>query len=1050
MTHRCSPPPLRRLSWVLGLCGAIVAVSPSAVRGEADDDYNVAVQFYKQERWDAAARSFRAFLKANSRHAQAPAARLYLGQSLVQQRKFSEARDVFREYVKLHAEAPEIALARFRVAECSYFLQEDRAALKELDDYLQRHAGHELARRARLYRGQTQLRLNDAAGAEQTLSDLVSQKPDQPMLAEAQYALARAAEVQGKTEAAVALFEQLAALKEGPFAADAQFRLATIAFGAEDWGRAAERFAAVARDFPQHRLAATAALNAGYAEYYQRHFAEAIAHFTSAADDPQQAALAGMWIGLTHKEAGDWTQAISAFRSVYEKEPQQPLAEKLLFHWADCELLRGQYAEARRLFVTVADQWPDGERGDDSLHLATGAALGAGDLSDATALLERFEKQYGTSSLRWREQVLGGRIELARGDALRAADPGDPAARQEYARAAERLARVVAESEVPATQLAARLQLARAYDRLGDNEQVITALEAVVAAFRAQPGGADLAEGLLLQAHALNAGGRHADAASVAQLYLDQPGATDAPAAWRELALAKAQLGDGPGTDAALDRLKEADVTGLQAAAAAYECAEAAYAARNWELAAGWFARAAAFDAAAGYKAAALSGLGYARYEAGQHDAAAEAFAELLRLTDGERRLLSNAAHMRGLSLQRAGRTDDAIAAYHAGLQTFAPADGQTVQGDDVEPVLNAYRCGKGAARLLREQGRIEDADAAYAAAYKALTALPTDKQAELDRLINEWALLSYENQRFERSDELFALLVEKCPESELSDDARLYLAESQFFSGKVEEAGAAFQALADDPKADDFVTHRASLLLLDIAADREEWDQLLEYAERFRKRYPQSEQRAYAQYRLGEAALQSDKLERAVAELSALAAEQDEPITTSEWYSSVYVLLAEAQFRAKDYEAVERTVAEFRQRFPASPLLYHADEILGRSYKQRAMLDKAREAFEKVKRSESGRRTQTAAKAQFHIAETFLIEKDYAAALAEYYKVYVNYPFPEWQAPALFQAGQCDESLGNSREATQTYETLVKEFSDSEFAERARQRIEELRKAGR
>jgi outer membrane protein assembly factor BamD (BamD/ComL family) len=237
-----------------------------------------------------------------------------------------------------------------------------------------------------------------------------------------------------------------------------------------------------------------------------------------------------------------------------------------------------------------------------------------------------------------------------------------------------------------------------------------------------------------------------------------------------------------------------------------------------------------------------------------------------------------------------------------------------------------------------------------------------------------------------------------------------------------------------------------AVLLLLDIAADRAQWDELLKWADEFLKQFPQSEQRAYAQYRAGEAALQSAKLDRAVAELAALAEQQDEKVTKSDWYSSVYVLLAEAQFRAKDYPQVEATVAAFRERFPASPLLYHADEILGRSYKQRAMLPEARESFAKVTGSESGRRTKTAAKAQFHIAETFLIEKDYRTALAEYYKVYVNYQFPEWQALALFQAGQCDESLENWREATQSYENLIKEFPDNEYAARAQQRIDEIR----
>lgn len=1041
MFTRCSRPSAAIVR-VMALSALLAALQPQPLRADPAGDYKVAVEFYSQERWDVAVDGFRAFLKAYPQDPLAPAARLYLGQALVAQRQFGVARDLFREYVRLNADAPGIALARFRLAECSYFLKDDGPALQAFDEYLGKHPGHELAPRARLYRGLTQLRLKDPAGAADTLQALIDRKPDPAILAEATLSLAQAQERLGKIEAAIDVYQQLADDKNSPFAADAHFRLGTLAFNAADFPRAAEHFVAVATGFPEHQLATIAILNAGYAEYSLGHAPAALAHFEQAAADPQQALIAGMWIGLTHKQASDLPAAAAAFRATYEKDTQQPLADKLVFHWGDCELRRGDFAEARRLFVEVADRWPDGERGDDSLHLATEAMLRAGDLADAEQLNARFETSYPASSLRWRQQILAGRIDMARGDALAAANSTDPAAADRYRRAADRLARVVAESEVPENQLEARLQLGRVHDRLNDPAQVIATLEPIAAAFRDQQGSADLADGLILLAHALNRAGQHADAAAAAQLYVDQPGIADAPAALTELALAQVHLNDEAALTAALDELTKLDASGLRAVAAIYQCAEAAYAARNWALAATLFARAATFDASAGYRAAALSGLGYARHEAGEHDQSAAAFAELLQLANVESRLASNAAHMRGLSLQLAGKADEAISAYQEGLRKFAPVEGATPTGDDVETAQNAYRCGKGAARLLREADRTDAADAAYEATFKVLTALPADRQAELDRLLSEWALLSYESQRYQRSDELFKRLVELRPDSELADDARLYLGESQFFDGNQADAQAIFEALVKEEQADEFVRHRASLLLLDIVAKREEWDQLLDYADRFCQQFPTSNQQAYARYRAGEAALQLDKLERAVAELTGLTKLEDEKATEAEWYTSVYVLLAESQFRAKDYPAVEATVEAFRQRFPDSPLLYHADEIVGRSYIKRAMLNEARSSLVKVVDSETGQRTKTAARAQFHIAESYLIEKDYSAALREYYKVYVNYQFPEWQAVALYQSGQCDESLENWQDAKQNYEKLIKEFPDHEYAEQARQRI--------
>ena len=399
---------------------------------------------------------------------------------------------------------------------------------------------------------------------------------------------------------------------------------------------------------------------------------------------------------------------------------------------------------------------------------------------------------------------------------------------EQYLQAVELFTRVVNESEVAGTRRTGRVRLASAYDRLNDNEQVIDTLQPLVDAYSADGGSPEHAEGLLIQAAALNRANRHADAASVAQLYLDQEGTSDSAAALSELALAYTHLGDVAATNSALDQLTQLDGSELRAAEAAYRCAEAAYAAKGWEPAAELFERAAAFDAEAGYRAAALSGLGYSRYEGKHYANAAEAFGRLLNLEPGDRRLASNAAHMRGLSLQLAGKTEEAIAAYQDGLKEFAPEGAKPVGEDEIDAVYNAYRCGKGAARLLRELGRVDDSDAAYEAGYEALIALPEAKQTDLDKLINEWALLSYEHQRYARSDELFNLLNEKRPDSDLADDALLYLGESRYFDGELEAAHDAFSQLVADQTADDFVKHRASQLLLDIAAQNERWDEII------------------------------------------------------------------------------------------------------------------------------------------------------------------------------------------------------------------------------
>ena len=55
-----------------------------------------------------------------------------------------------------------------------------------------------------------------------------------------------------------------------------------------------------------------------------------------------------------------------------------------------------------------------------------------------------------------------------------------------------------------------------------------------------------------------------------------------------------------------------------------------------------------------------------------------------------------------------------------------------------------------------------------------------------LDRILDEWALLNYEAQRYEKADDLFRRLIEQVPDSDLVDNARLSLAESDLLADRL------------------------------------------------------------------------------------------------------------------------------------------------------------------------------------------------------------------------------------------------------------------------
>jgi TolA-binding protein len=75
-------------------------------------------------------------------------------------------------------------------------------------------------------------------------------------------------------------------------------------------------------------------------------------------------------------------------------------------------------------------------------------------------------------------------------------------------------------------------------------------------------------------------------------------------------------------------------------------------------------------------------------------------------------------------------------------------------------------------------------------------------------------------------------------------------------------------------------------------------------------------------------------------------------------------------------------------------------------------------------------------------IGETYWHQKDFKKAQEHYLKVYYNHKgMPEWQAAALFQAGLCDEELGDPNQALKTYNEVIAKFRTSPWAEKAKER---------
>ena len=516
--------------------------------------------------------------------------------------------------------------------------------------------------------------------------------------------------------------------------------------------------------------------------------------------------------------------------------------------------------------------------------------------------------------------------------------------------------------------------------------------------------------------------------ASASQFLAKAPAAKEADQALAVRALAAAHSGLKDKAKADVEALQKDYPNSPELEKSLYEVAEVAYSNDDWEWSGQLYGTLAAKGKTSKFYVPGLSGQAWSLYQSKQYGPAGTLFAQIA--TDfPDHKDAAESSFMTGKALQNEMKPAEAIPVFDATLQKFKDSK-------------FAYLAGLEAARLRRDAMQYPEADKAYAA---VLEKFP--KPEHLDKILNEWALSNYEGKDYARSDEVFARLIKEVPDSDLADNAGLSLAESDLVSGRLDPAREKFLALEKNPKADETVQQTSLYQLVGIGVEKKDWADVKLQAETLTTRFPESKYRWFAEMHWAEADLNLKDTDKAIERLKTVVAKKDDAAIAKEaWFGQAWVLLAEAQNRVQQYDDVMATVAAARAWKPDLPVLYILDEIAGRSLKAQAKFPEAIAIFQRIVDDPNGRRTETAAKAQFMIGEIYLLQKAYAKAEAEFLKVEILYKFPEWQAPALFQAGSCQEELQHWKDAAKSYESLIKDYPKTDYAKMAAERLPKVK----
>lgn len=985
---------------------AMVSLCAPVVAGPAEDQFAVAAGHYKQKRWKFAADEFRTFLADYPRHAAAAKAKFYLAESLLQLRQFDDAAQAFRAFA---ASAPQDRLAskaRFRAGEAAYLAGHDEQARDELERFVHDLPDDPYNEYALPYLGEMTLRNGEFAKAEQFFAEALRRFAQGSMADDCRFGLARALEAQGRHEDARRLFLAVAAKPTSHLADQAQFRLAASFYAAGEYEQALDTFQELLRHprFAKSSLRVKAALAEGETLFQLDRFDPAAERFESLLDESAVAAEARYWLGLVQAARQEWTAAAESLLAAADRSgSDQKLAAAARFHAGDALYHAGKTAEAKAQFDAVLKNWPQTELAEKSLLGLMQVALATGDHPSVDQLAAQFGERYPRTTLKPQVDRVVGRSLLARKDYVPAAA------------LFEKLVSIAGKEHDFDGVL-----LATAYIGQGRFDEALKTLSAITLGEQPAAGNRELwIDAQRQRAAALVGLDRFADAALVLDTLLAaMPEPEAATWARSELAVCLAKTGQ-------LDRAKTVFQEASQQAAgtevfpaallalgdAALEQDDAAWASELYEQLS---------RTKSSYRPRALWGLARGRVKQGDASQAIDALNQLLGDYANDP-LAPEAALARGQLQEQLNDLETAVRSYRQVIEAY-PSSPQ------LAPAMLA------AARMEERLKRPKEAATLYAQLDQKFPQAP-----EHDAVLYEWAWALRSAADLEKADEIFERVRAATPRSRFWADAVYRLAERAYDAQDYPRAGQLVaELLAGEPGKQ--VLPHALYLESQIAAAENDWPRVPAPLERLTAEFPDSSLVPLARFLVAEAAYRQSDFDRAGELFRELA--ETTGGRTDKWLPMVPLRRAQILAQQKQWHDALELASQIESDFPDFEQLYEVDYVIGRCQAMLGRFDDARAAYRRVVKSESGAKTETAAKAQWMMGETFLHQKNYESALREYLKVEILYAYPAWQAAALFEAAKCHEHLGETKQAQDLYAKVAKSYSDSPLAKDAAQRV--------
>ena len=961
--------------------------------------YGLAICRYRLEQYAQAAKDVAAVLK-DTQFKKRDEALAVLGYCHLAEKEHDKALAVFEQLLAKHPTSGHAEFAAVSRLQALYLLDQAKPAGDACAAFTKKYpkSGH-LATVA-YYLALSQSSLSAHADAEATLTAFLKNYPTSPYALDAMLLLGQSLESQGKLDPAAEQYRKLSKTAPPDRQAEGYYSLGLVLYKQGKFPGSIKELAVVVTKHPRSAYVAPARFQLGVAQVAAGKIPDARKTLAEVvAKDKTRTLNAQYWLARCDIAEKKYAQARAALDRLAAAKPAPPNPEGLAYDRAVCAAAMDKHQQAAGEFAAFRKQYPKSPLLADATYRHAFCLNKLGKYPESLALCRPLAKGKASALVRSAAELVAENVFLT----------------EKYAEAATLFQQLIKTAKVPADKLRFQLRLGQSACFQNQFDKAIALLKPLAANPKTAADTA-LREGIFLLGDAMLQVKRYPESATWLTKYVAF-GTSRKTEAQYKLALARLRAGQIPAAKSLFNTVKNTAGASPWIVRATFEYGQIVYNEKKAPEATTVLNKVLASKPPADLIPPTMYLLAWIDRDAKKYEPAAQRFGDLAA-KHPKHELAPDAAFQKGLCLKEAGKTAPALAALRAYLAAH-PAGKQVNLAHELAGI-----CLSGLDR--------------HAEAVKELGALAANKKTATDTVLYELAWAHRKLKQGDLAIKIYRRLPAEQPTSKLVTQTRAELAELLEAGKNYAEAAQLLQKVVADTKAQATTLSVAWYRLGMCNAKLNKHAEAAAAFTKFATQYPKDQNVPSALYQAGVAYAAANKLPQAQNSLAALLTK----FPNDKDNAAAHLKLGDIQATANQFAPSAATYSKFLAKYPKSKYAFMARFGLGWAMENQKKYDDARKWYKQVTGPHSG---PTAARAQFQIGECYFAEGKFEQAARELMKVEIIYPYPEWSAAALYDAGRAFEQLKRLEDAKNQYALCVKKYKDSGPAALAAKRLKAL-----